>query len=66
METNESVKRFLKPKKYYFLGVRIIAPRKIIPQIGLEFVLRLGLELGFGRGGGQFSYGAIVLEPSIF
>ena len=32
------------------------------PRLALEFGLRIGLELGFGAGGGQFSSGAIVLE----
>ena len=42
-------------------GIRTIAARKIAPRLGLGFGLGLVLEIGLG---GQFSSGAIVLEPS--
>ena len=40
-----------------FNGIRIIAPKQIGPCLGFGLVLRLVLSLG------QFSSGAIVLEP---
>ena len=42
-----------------------IASMENCPRLALEFGLSIGLELGFGGwGGGQFSSGAIVLQPA--
>ena len=40
-----------------------LPPRKIAPWSGSGFGLGLALELGLEGGGGQFSSGAIFLEP---
>ena len=39
-----------------------LPPRKIVPRSGSGFGLGLALELGLG---GQFSSGAILLEPFV-
>ena len=43
---------------------RKLPPMKIAPQSGPGFDLGLALELGLG--GGQFSSGAIFLEPKFY
>ena len=47
------------------VGVWTIAPEENCPRLGLGCVLGIELILGLrgGGGGGQFSSGAIVLEP---
>ena len=41
-----------------------LPPRKIAPRSGSGFDLGLALELRLGDGGGQFSSGAILVEPA--
>ena len=55
LELNFSIDAKWTPSGNYQTGVQTIAS-----QLGLAFSLGLGLELGWG----QFSSGAIVLEPS--